>query len=152
MDNPKELAPSSQLELPLQVKDYYYSYSFIVATTSELTKRALFNYYCRRGASENYIKEYKHGFGGAHIAGDKMTANYANMLLKAISYNVVSLFKLFVLENKLKNKTITTLRYFLIYIPGKLVKRGMTTYLSLIDNYALQDFFLNAEGKVSSSA
>jgi hypothetical protein len=146
--NPKELENKSQLQLPFKIKDYYYNYSFIVATGSELVNRQLFKYYCQRGASENFIKEYKNGFGGTDVASEKMIANYANMLLKAVSYNIVSLFKLFVLENKFQRKTIETLRYFIIYVPGKLVKRGQKMCLSLIDNYLFQDNFSQWEKNI----
>jgi hypothetical protein len=54
------------------------------------------------------------GFGGSDVASEKMIANYANMLLKAVSYNIVSLFKLFVLEKKFQRRTVETLRYFKI--------------------------------------
>jgi hypothetical protein len=134
--------------LPFKISNYYYSYAFIATSDSELANRQLFHYYCQRNASENYIKEYKRGFGGADIAGAKMVANYANMLLKAIAYNIVSLFKLFVLENQFKRQTIETLRYFIVYIPGKLVKRGKTMYLSLIENYLLQQPFYQWERKI----
>ena len=82
------------------------------------------------------------------MASEKMIANYANMLLKAVSYNIVSLFKLFVLENKFQRKTIETLRYFIIYVPGKLVKRGQKMCLSLIDNYLFQDNFSQWEKNI----
>jgi hypothetical protein len=64
-----------------------------------------------------------------------LNANYANFLLKAVAYNVFSLFKTLVLEKKFRNKTIATIRYFIIYIPGKMVKNGKGAYLSLIKNY-----------------
>lgn len=146
--NSKELENKSQFELPFKLSNYYYSYTFIVVSDSELTNRQLFSYYSQRGASENYIKEYKTGFGGSDIATDRLVANYANMLLKAISYTVFSLFKRFVLENEFKNKQIQTLRYFIIYIPGKLVKRGSKHYLSLIKNYRYATEFMKWEQKL----
>ena len=130
----KELEDKSQLQLPFKIEDYYFNYSFIVANSSEMVNRQLFHYYCQRGASENFIKEYKNGFGGSDIASEKLIANYANMLLKAVAYNIVSMFKLFVLENRPQHQTVETLRYFIIYIPGKLVKHGQKMRLSLIKN------------------
>ena len=135
VDDPKKLEDKSQLQLPLNITDFYYEYSFIAVCENTLKMMQLFQYYCGRGTAENYIKEFKNGFGGAHITTDDLIVNYANMLLKAVSYNIFSLFKKLVLIDKYSCSTITSVRYFLLYIPGKLIKRGRKYYLSLIREY-----------------
>jgi hypothetical protein len=148
VDNLKEVQNNSQFQLPFQISDYYYEYSFIVCTNSNFKNMKLYKYYCQRGNSENFIKEFKNGFGASAIASSPLTANYANFLLKAISYNVFSIFKRFVLQDRFANKTISTIRYFIIYIPGKLVTRGRKVYLSLINNYRFIDLFMGWQEKI----
>ena len=149
VDDKKELENKSQLQLPMKVENYYYEYIFIVFKKNERSNQKLLNYYCQRGSFENCIKEYKNGFGGDQISSEKFVVNYSNMLLKMISYNVISLYKYFVLKGKFSSKTIWTIRYFLIYIPGKLIKRGQGYYLSLISNYKYIGYYREIENRVA---
>jgi hypothetical protein len=149
VDDKKELENKSQLQLPMKVENYYYEYIFIVFKKNETSNKKLLNYYCQRGSFENCIKEYKNGFGGDQITSEKFVVNYANMVLKLISYNVISLYKCFALKGEFSSKTIQTIRYFLIYIPGKLIKRGQGYYLSLIKNYKYITYYKEIESRVA---
>jgi len=115
VDDKKEHENKSQLQLPMKVDNYYYEYIFIVFKKNETSNQKLLNYYCQRGSFENSIKEYKNGFGGDQITSEKFVVNYANMVLKLISYNVISLYKCFALKGEFSSKTVQTIRYFLIY-------------------------------------
>ena len=149
VDDKKELENKTQLQLPMKVDNYYYEYIFIVFKKNETSNQKLLNYYRQRGSFENFIKEYKNGFGGDQITSEKFVVNYANMLLKLISYNVISLYKNFALNGKFSSKTIQTIRYFLIYIPGKLIKRSNGYYLSLINNYNYITYYKQIENRVA---
>jgi hypothetical protein len=151
VNDQRELKNKAQIQLPFKLDNYYYEYSFIVFKNNHKTNQQLFRYYCQRGSFENYLKEYKHGFGGSDIATEKFVANYANMMMKVLAYNVFSLFKQLILKDKFANKTIWTIRYFLIYIPGKLIKQGQHYYLSLIKNYKYISYFREFECALSCS-
>lgn len=149
VEDQKELENKSQLQLPMKLENYYFEYIFIVFKKKETSNQKLLNYYCQRGSFENCIKEYKNGFGGDQITSDKFVVNYANMVLKSVSYNVIALYKCFALKGEFSSKTIQTIRYFLIYIPGKLIKRGQGYYLSLIRNYKYITYYKEIENRVA---
>lgn len=66
--------------------------------------------YRNRGDAENRIKELKHDFGAESFNLKDFNATEAALTFAMIAYNLMSLFRTFVLQEKTQ-KTLSTLRY-----------------------------------------
>ena len=107
-DRPK--APGKQLVLFAEEEIYRnYRYSAYV-TNLNLPAAEIWRLYRARGDAENRIKELKYDFGFDSFNLNDFFATEAALTFAMIAYNLMSLFRMFVLQEKTQ-KTLSTLRY-----------------------------------------
>ena len=109
-----------------------YDYHLIATNKAVSDPQKLVHWYSKRGdASENRIKELKHGFATHRLPCRKEQANAAFFRIATIAYNLFVFLKRAILEEKWQNKTINTLRFHLYNIPGKIVKTARSIILKV---------------------
>jgi len=107
-DRPK--APGKQLALFAEEEIYKnYRYS-AYATSMKLPPAEIWRLYRGRAEAENRIKELKYDFGFDSFNLNDFYATEAALIFSMIAYNLMSLFRTFVLQEKTQ-KTLSTLRY-----------------------------------------
>ena len=107
-DRPK--APGKQLRLFEQeevCRNYRYS---AYVTNMKLPAAEIWRLYRGRGDAENRIKELKYDFGFDSFNLKDFFATEAALTFAMIAYNLMALFRMFVLQEKTQ-KTLSTLRY-----------------------------------------
>lgn len=106
-------------QLSLFEDDYFqndYRYTCYV-TTLKLSSADIWRLYRGRANCENRIKELKYDYGLDKMNQDSFESTEAALLLMTIAYNFMSLFKQFVINEKVRNR-LSTLRYKLLAIPA----------------------------------
>ncbi len=124
-DRPK--AAGKQLSLFAEEEIYRnYRYSAYVSNM-KLPPAEIWRLYRGRGDAENRIKELKYDFGFDSFNLKNFYATEAALSFAMIAYNLMSLFRMFVLQEKTQ-KTLSTLRYrsfaigaYFIKTNGKLI-------------------------------
>ena len=107
-DRPK--APGKQLALFAE-EEIYKSYRYSAYVTNlNLPAAEIWRLYRGRGDAENRIKELKYDFGFDSFNLNDFFATEAALTFAMIAYNLMSLFRMFVLQEKTQ-KTLSTLRY-----------------------------------------
>ena len=87
-------------------KKYRYSAYF---TSLEFSASTVWRMYCERGDAENRIKELKHDFGFDSFNPRGFYATEAALIFVMIAYSLMSIFRMFVLQEKTQ-KRLSTLR------------------------------------------
>jgi hypothetical protein len=88
-------------------RNYRYSAYF---TNLEFAPAEVWRLYCPRGDAENRIKEIKHDFGFSCFNLNGFYATEAALIFVMIAYNLMSIFRMFVLQEKTQ-KRLSTLRW-----------------------------------------
>jgi hypothetical protein len=107
-DRPK--APGKQLGLFAEeeiIKNFRYS---AYVTNMKLAPAEIWRIYRGRAEAENRIKELKYDFGFDSFNLKEFYATEAALIFAMIAYNLMALFRTFVLQEKTQ-KTLSTLRY-----------------------------------------
>lgn len=103
-------APGKQLSLFAEEEIYMnYRYSAYV-TSMKLAPAEIWRIYRGRAEAENRIKELKYDFGFDSFNLKDFYATEAALTFAMIAYNLMALFRTFVLQEKTQ-KTLSTLRY-----------------------------------------
>nr|WP_235875578.1 transposase [Flavobacterium covae] len=88
-------------------KNYRYTAYF---TNLEFAPSEIWKFYHRKGDAENRIKELKYDFSFDRFNLKDFFLTEAALIFTMIAYNLMFLFRTFVLQEKTQ-KTLTTLRY-----------------------------------------
>ena len=80
--------------------------------------------YNERGQMENIIKELKVGMGMEQMPSGRFEANAMYFAIGVLGYNLYVAQKYFVIGEGYQRKTIHSLRWSLIQIPGKLIRHA----------------------------
>lgn len=103
-------ATGKQLKLFAEEENYRnYRYSAYV-TNMKISAHEIWKLYRGRGDAENRIKELKYDFGFDSFNLKNFYATEASLMFVMIAYNLMSLFRMFVIQEKTQ-KTLSTLRY-----------------------------------------
>ncbi|WP_206366747.1 transposase [Sphingobacterium sp. SGL-16] len=108
-------------------RNYRYSAYF---TNNEFAATDVWRMYRQRGDAENRIKELKADFGAESLSLKGFYATEAALIFSMIAYNLMSIFRIFVLQEKTQ-KTLTTLRYRTFAIGAYFEKVGDTLKLKI---------------------
>jgi len=84
----------------------------------------------RKIALENRIKELKYDYGLDKMNQDGFDGTEACLLLMTIAYNFMSLFKQFVINEKVRNR-LSTLRYKMLAIPAYIEEHSNKTIIKM---------------------
>ncbi|MDD3331379.1 MAG: transposase [Bacteroidales bacterium] len=90
-----------------EYRNYRYSAYF---TNIDLAPAEVWRLYRGRGDAENRIKEIKYDFGFDAFNMKDFWATEAALIFVTLAYNLMSIFRLFVLQEKTQ-KTLSTLRF-----------------------------------------
>ena len=114
-----------------------YRYSAYI-TNVEYAATDVWRNYRARGDAENRIKELKQDFGAESFNLKEFFPTEAALMFAMIAYNLMSIFRLFVLQEKTQ-KTLSTLRYRIFAIGAYFEKTNDTLKLkiALIKNLSL---------------
>lgn len=113
-----------------------YCYHIIATNNFDSDGRDIILFHNKRGNAENYIKELKSGFGLENIPASKLYSNSVYFSMGLLSSNLAVGVKEFLPEN-FKNSTIATMRFYLISIPGKVIRHGRQLILKLQKRFLL---------------
>lgn len=108
-------------------RNYRYSAYF---TNNEYAATDVWRMYRQRGDAENRIKELKADFGADSFNLKDFYATEAALIFSMIAYNLMSIFRIFVLQEKTQ-KTLSTLRYRAFAIGAYFEKIGDTLKLKI---------------------
>jgi hypothetical protein len=90
---------------------YYYRYRYTAYITNmNLPSAEIWRLYRQRADSENRIKELKEDFGFESFNLKDFYATEAALTVTMLAYNLMSLFRMFVLKSEIQHK-LSTLRY-----------------------------------------
>src|SRR5699024_12430756 len=81
------------------------------------------------------FKESKNGFGSDQISNNGFYANYADLWLKMLAYNIYILFGLEICQSTHKRYTIARFRRKFLMIPARLVTHARRTNLKLSNTF-----------------
>jgi hypothetical protein len=114
-----------------------YHYYVIATNDFERESRAdeIIRFHNKRGNAENYNKEIKSGFGMDYAPSQELEANAVYFEVGVLAYNLAIAVKRFFLGEGWVTKTISTLRWQLIFIAGKVIEHGRQLFLKVADNY-----------------
>ena len=108
-------------------RNYRYSAYF---TNLEFSAPTVWRMYCGRGDAENRIKEIKYDFGFDCFNLNGFYATEAALIFVMIAYNLMSIFRMFVLQEKTQ-KRLSTLRWRTFAIGAYFQKINGTTVLMI---------------------
>lgn len=118
-------------------KNYRYSAYF---TNLEFAPAEIWRMYRGRGDAENRIKELKYDFGFDSFNLNRFFPTEAALTFAMIAYNLMSLFRTFVLQEKTQ-KTLTTLRYRTFTIGAYFEKKNDKLILKIALNKKRRAWF-----------
>ncbi len=110
-------------------------YHAIASNRVESTEATLLWYRQRGEVSENGIKEIKLGFGMERMPCGQFAANAAFFRIGVIAHNLFVLFKQSVLGGDWKKHKVTTVRWRLFHLPGKVVRHAGVLVLKVADKF-----------------
>jgi hypothetical protein len=94
-----------------------------VVTNRPGDPQRLFNFYGGRGQAENSIKELKHQFKADRLSCSRFEANCFRLVLFALAYQLINLFRRRLSNPKLQRAQVQTLRQKLFKV-GALIKQS----------------------------
>lgn len=106
-----------------------YKYQLYI-TNLNLSMHEIWNLYRHRADSENRIKELKYEFGMNGFCLHKFYATEAAFRMVLIAYNLLSLFRQAILQQKIQ-PTLTTIRFKCFALGSWIVKQGRQKVLKL---------------------
>jgi hypothetical protein len=133
-------APGKQLTLFAEeevIRNYRYS---AYVTNLNLPAAEIWRLYRGRGDAENRIKELKYDFGFDSFNLNDFFATEAALTFAMIAYNLMALFRMFVLQEKTQ-KTLSTLRYRAFAIGAYFEKNNDRIVLKIALNKKRREWF-----------
>lgn len=106
-------------------------YHVIASNRAESTEDTLIWYRQRGEVSENGIKELKIGFGMERMPCGQFAANAAFFRIGVIAHNLFVLFKRSMLGEGWQRHQVSTVRWRLLHLPGKVVRHARTWVLKV---------------------
>ena len=92
---------------------------------------SLIRYHLARGGMENYIEEFKHGLGAAHLPSQSFHANWAWLLIAGLAYNLAQAFKLLLLPSDQHAAQLKKLRLHWLNVAARWIRTQRRWILAL---------------------
>jgi len=119
-----------------------------VVTNRAGDQRRLFAFYEGRGQAENYIKELKNQFKADRLSCSRFEANALRLVLFALAYQLINLFRRRLSNPELRRAQVQTLREKLFKV-GALIKQSTRRlWLHLASGWPYQDLLRGALGDI----
>ena len=126
-----DLRPKAPGKLLFPDDEIYRNYRYTAyVTNSKLSSVLVWELYRQRGDAENRIKELEYDFGADNFCMQDFYATEAALRTVMLSYNLMALFKLTVLQQKV-NQRLTTVRLNCFSIGSWIVKSGRKEILKM---------------------
>lgn len=126
-----DFRPQAPGKLLFPDDEIYQSYRYSAYITNmKLSAELVWELYRKRGDAENRIKELEYDFGADNFCMQDFYATEAALRTVMISYNLMALFKLTVLQTKV-NERVTTIRLKCFSIGSWIVKSGRNEVLKM---------------------
>jgi hypothetical protein len=141
--NIRPKASGKQLRLPFEEGEvaYYRHYRYSAYVTNlTLPAAEVWRLYRHRAEAENRIKELDYDFGMNAFNLHKFYATEAALNFVMIAYNLMNLFRRFILSDKVQ-KRLSTIRYNTFAIGAYLIKDGKYTILKLALKLKRREWF-----------
>jgi hypothetical protein len=90
-----------------------------IVTSTESSPRELYEWYVRRGESENWIKDFKLALKADYLSCHRFIANQFRLLLHAAAYWLLDVLRKKLCDSGVKRLQLDTLRLRLIKIGGR---------------------------------
>lgn len=117
------------------------NYEFVVSNFTGLDAETIFKLYQNRGTMENYIKEIKNGFSFDKTDSSTFVANQVRMMMACVAYNLVHLMKEVAFPEKEKRATISTIRFKLFHLAGRVVRHARKIRVRLASAHVYEPLF-----------
>lgn len=143
-----DLRPKAPGKLLFPDDEIYRNYRYTAyVTNSKLSSVLVWELYRQRGDAENRIKELEYDFGADSFCMQDFYATEAALRTVMLSYNLMALFKLTVLQQKVSQR-LTTVRLNCFSIGSWIVKSGQKEILKMSVNLKkrvwMDGLFLNS--------
>jgi len=126
-----DIRPEAPGKLLFPDEQVYRSYRYSAYITNmKLSAELVWELYRKRGDAENRIKELEYDFGADNFCMQDFYATEAALRTVMVSYNLMALFKLTVLQSKV-NERVTTIRLKCFSIGSWVVKSGRNEVLKM---------------------
>jgi len=102
-----------------------------VITNRRGSGSSLIRFHLARGGIENYIEEFKNGFGARILPTGHFMANWAHLVIAQLAYNLVQWFKLLVLPKAEHAFQIKRLRLYWFTVAARVIHTGRKVKLAL---------------------
>ncbi|MDC3418755.1 IS1380 family transposase [Aquibacillus salsiterrae] len=135
------MAEASDFEEPYLSEEFLWEYQAIVTNMTD-SGDEIWRFYNHRACMENYIKEAKNGFGADQVSGEEFYANFADLWLKMIAYNIHILFCKEVCVQAYSSFTISRFRRTFWEIPAILVTHARQWKLKMSNTFTRFDSWL----------
>jgi len=110
-------------------------YQVICHNNLDMSPYEVWKDYNQRAGIELVIKELDYGYFLTKVPTGDYLANFAYFWHSVIAYNIMLVFKRYILEGEWMTKTISTLRKKLFDIPGRLVNRSGKMVMRVIKEF-----------------
>lgn len=143
-----DLRPNAPGKLLFPDEEMYRGFRYTAyVTNSKLSSILVWELYRQRGDAENRIKELEYDFGADNFCMQDFYATEAALRSVMIAYNLMAIFKLTVLQQKV-NQRLTTIRLNCFSIGSWIVKSGRKEVLKMSVNLKkrvwMDGLFLNS--------
>jgi len=126
-----------------------YCYHVIATNRDDLKAEEVVWFHNRRGQVENLIKELKIGFGMEQMSSGDFAANSLWFAIGVLAYNLTQAQKLLFLDPDWRPRTISTLRWQLIGVAGRIVRHGRRWVLRLAATAEKYSIFLELRRRMA---
>ena len=113
----------------------------VIVTNLPQRAQSLYERYCQRGESENWIKAFKRHLQGDRLSCHKATANQFRLLLHAAAYQVMLALRDLLAETVAANWQFDTLRVRLLKVGGWIRQTAHQIVLHLASSHPHQDLW-----------
>jgi len=114
---------------------YKWHYQVICHNNLDMSPYEVWKDYNQRARIELVVKELDYDYFLTNVPTGGYLANFAYFWHAVIAYNIMLIFKRYILQGEWMNKTISTLRKRLFTIPGRLVNHSGTMVMRIIEGF-----------------
>jgi hypothetical protein len=124
-----------------------YCYHAIATNMIKQPAQEIILSYNTRSCSENDIKELKNGFGMRKLPCGDFEANAVYFGIGVLCHNIFIAQKILTMPKEYHHRTIKTIRWLLLEVPGKLIKKAGQVILKVACSAEKFDLFVSIRRK-----
>ena len=121
-----------------------------IVTSLTLPSRAVVRFYNKRGTSEQWIKEGKQAVKVTRLSCHRFRSNEVRLWLSVIAYDLGNLWRRLVLQRRIGNWSLTSLKQRLVKTGGRLIKHARYYWLLLAESHLTRRLFGAMLGRIAA--